>query len=60
MERLREELGVEASLIKGSGGIFTVAVEGEVVARKTWSGFPSEDEIVHAVAARIEGGGAPA
>lgn len=52
---LREELGVEATLVKGHGGIFTVAVDGQVVARKTWTGFPSEDEIVQAVAGRIEG-----
>ncbi len=51
---LREELGVEAKLTKGHGGIFTVAVGGEVVARKTWSGFPTEAEIVLAVAKRLE------
>jgi hypothetical protein len=37
-------------LEKGSNGIFTVAVDGTVVARKTFVGFPSEDEIVRAVA----------
>ena len=52
---LREELGVEATLAKGHGGIFTVAVGGEIVARKTWSGFPTEDEIVRAVAQKLEG-----
>lgn len=51
---LREELGVEAALLKGHGGIFTVAVDGEVVARKTWSGFPTEEEIVSAVARKVE------
>jgi predicted Rdx family selenoprotein len=50
---LREELGVDTTLVKGHNGIFTVAVDGEIVARKTWSGFPSEDEIVAAVAKRI-------
>lgn len=50
---LREELGVEAKLIRGSGGIFTVAVDGEIVARKTWMGFPTEDEIVAAVARKV-------
>jgi selenoprotein W-related protein len=47
---LRAELGVEAKLEKGSNGIFTVAVDGNVVARKTFVGFPSEDAIVNAVA----------
>lgn len=46
---LREEVGVEARLVRGSGGIFTVAVDGVVVAKKTLMGFPDEDEIVHAV-----------
>jgi predicted Rdx family selenoprotein len=46
---LREELGVEATLIRGHGGIFTVAVDGAVVARKTWDGFPDEEAIVRAV-----------
>lgn len=40
---------MEAELAKGHGGIFTVAVDGRIVARKTLMGFPSEDEIVHAV-----------
>ena len=47
---LREELGVEATLKKGHNGVFTVAVDGAVVARKTWMGFPDEDEIVREVA----------
>ena len=55
MEVLREELGLEASMKRGSGGIFTVAVDGEVVAKKTFAGFPTEEEIVRAVARRIGG-----
>ncbi len=49
MELLREELGIDATLEKGHGGIFTVAVNDAIVARKTWSGFPAEDEIVRSV-----------
>jgi hypothetical protein len=38
------------SLVKGSGGIYTVEVGGRVVARKTLDrGFPSEAEVVAAV-----------
>lgn len=48
---LREEFGVEARLIKGRGGVFEVAVDGHVVAKKTFDGFPMEDQIVQAVAA---------
>jgi len=50
---LREELGIEAKLVKGSGGIFTVAVGGTVVVKKTPSGFPSEGAIVAAVRAAV-------
>ena len=46
---MKDELDVEAQLIKGSGGIFEVAVEGQVVSKKALSGFPSEKEIVDAV-----------
>jgi selenoprotein W-related protein len=47
---LKEELGVEAELTPGSGGIFEVAVDGAVVAKRGFLGFPSEQEIVDAVA----------
>ena len=53
MEALREGLGIDAKLVKGSGGIFTVAVRGKVVARKTWEGFPTEAAIVEAVRAEM-------
>ena len=49
MDVLREEVGVEAELIKGQGGIFEVAVDGKVVAKKSFFGFPSEDEIARSV-----------
>lgn len=49
MDVLREELGVETTLVKGVGGIFTVAVNGVIVAKKTFSGFPDEGEIVRSV-----------
>lgn len=53
---LREEFGVEARLIPGRGGIFEVRVDDRVVAKKTFDGFPMEDEIVRAVAALIARG----
>jgi predicted Rdx family selenoprotein len=37
----------------GHGGIFTVAVDGTIVAKKTFFGFPNEEEIVNAVAKAI-------
>lgn len=49
MDVLRDEFEVEADLIKGSGGIFEVAVDGIVVSKKTFFGFPSEDDITQTV-----------
>lgn len=54
---LREEFGVDAQMIKGHGGIFEVRVNNAVVSKKTMWGFPSEDEIVHAVAAALNSAG---
>lgn len=54
---LKQDLGVDSSLSKGSGGIFEVAVNGKVVAKKGLAGFPTETEVVAAV--RRELGAAP-
>jgi selenoprotein W-related protein len=40
---------VEAQLVRGSGGIFEVAVDGRVVAKKQLGSFPSEKDVVDAV-----------
>lgn len=54
---LKQELGIEAELSKGSNGIFTVAVDGDVVAKKTLDGFPTTDQIVASVKARLSAPG---
>jgi selenoprotein W-related protein len=46
---LKEELHVDAQLIKGHSGIFEIAVAGKVVAAKGRAGFPSEQEIIEGV-----------
>lgn len=46
---LRKELGVEVRLVPGKGGIFHVSVDGNVVAKRTRAGFPSNEEIIVAV-----------
>ena len=46
---LKEELGLDAELKIGSSGIFEVSVDGAVVAKRGFTGFPSEEEIVQAV-----------
>lgn len=58
---IRQHLGVEPELVKGSAGIFLVEVDGKPVARKTYEhGFPTEQEVVQAVrdALRLSSSGA--
>ncbi|MGW2665134.1 SelT/SelW/SelH family protein [Nocardia tengchongensis] len=50
-EALGTQLGITPELVPGSGGVYRVTVDGEVVAAKTRQGFPTPDEIVEAVAA---------
>ena len=46
---IKKETGVDAELIEGGRGEFTVWVGEEVVARKDSLGFPAEDEALAAV-----------
>ena len=46
-------MGVEANLVRGSGGIFEVSVNDEVVAKKTLNGFPLSQDIVEAVRKKL-------
>jgi selenoprotein W-related protein len=55
---LKDELDVETTLIKGSSGIFEVAVDGKVVACKGRNGFPTEQEVVDAVSRSMGSGAA--
>ncbi len=50
---LKQELGVEAELSKGSNGVFTVAVDGDIVAKKTLDGFPTPEQVLAAVRAKL-------
>ena len=43
----------------GGSGIFEVLVDGQVVAKRHWLVFPSEDEIIEAVAKAIGPGPSP-
>ena len=45
---------MDAKLVAGSGGIFEVAVDGKVVAKKGMGGFPTEQEVVKAVGAALK------
>lgn len=50
---LREELGVETALVKGARGIFEVRVGDQVVAKKTYDGFPTPEACLQAVRAAL-------
>ena len=52
-------MGIEAKMKPGHGGIFTVAVGEAIVARKTFSGFPDNEEIVREVAKALQAQPAP-
>ena len=49
-EALQASLGVEPTLIAGSGGIFEVKVNDAVVCRRTREYFPDASDVVAAVA----------
>jgi selT/selW/selH-like putative selenoprotein len=49
-DALREALGVDPVLIRGHSGRFEVEVDGKVVLTKGPAGFPSERDVVEAVA----------
>ncbi len=51
---LQKQLGVDATLIPGKGGIFQVQVDGKVVAKKRLFHFPDAKEIVAAVAGAVK------
>ena len=54
MDVLKQNLGVDAELIKGSGGIFTIAVNGVVVSAKQNGNFPSEEEMLQKVSQALQ------
>jgi selenoprotein W-related protein len=50
---IKKELGLESELVRGSGGIFVVTVDNEIIFSKREQGrFPSEREIVDALGQR--------
>lgn len=47
--RLKQDLDVEADIVAGRRGEFSVWVDDRKVAEKTWSGFPADSDVVEAV-----------
>ncbi len=46
---IKQETGIDAEIIAGGRGEFTVWVGEETVAKKDASGFPADEEVVTAV-----------
>lgn len=52
---LKRELGIaEVGLVPGGRGEFTVWVDETVVAKKSWLGFPDEQQVLAAVREALE------
>lgn len=49
---VKSETGIDAELIEGGRGEFTVWLDDELIARKDAAGFPSEDDVLAAVRKR--------
>ena len=47
--QLKQDLGVDAELVVGSSGEFTVWVDDKKVAEKSWGKFPEPAAVVTAV-----------
>jgi hypothetical protein len=50
---IKKEIGLDADLVEGARGEFTVWVGDEQVAHKTADGFPTEQEALSAVAREL-------
>ena len=51
---LKDELDIDATLIKGARGEFSVRVDGEIVIEKRGDDFPMPQRCVDAVSRRID------
>jgi hypothetical protein len=47
--QLKQDLGIDADLVVGGSGEFTVWVNDQKVAEKSWGRFPDPDKVVTAV-----------
>jgi len=52
---LKKELGVQVEAVGGKTGEFTVWVGDQVVASKGWVRFPSDQKVLEAVRAALNG-----
>ncbi len=54
VEKIKEELNLSAGLIKSGGGVFEIAVDGELIYSKRKTNlFPEEGEIIDKIRKRL-------
>ena len=53
-ESIKKNLGIEAKLVEGGTGEFTVWVDGKQVAKKGLFRFPSDEKVLSAVRAEAK------
>lgn len=54
MEKIKEELNLSAELIKSSGGVYEITMNGELIYSKRRTGiFPGESEIIDEIKSRL-------
>ncbi len=52
-EAIKNKFGIEPELIEGSGGVFEVTADGELIFSKKQTGrFPEHDEVLDKLAAK--------
>lgn len=49
---LKQETGIDAELVEGRRGEFTVWADDELIAQKDANGFPSEEDVLAALRKR--------
>lgn len=54
-ELIKNELGIEPELVEGNRGEFTVWVGDDVVAKKGWVRFPTDQRVLSAVQQALAG-----
>lgn len=57
-DEIKQKMGIECELIQGSGGVFDVKADGELIYSKHQTGrFPEHSEVIQALSARQPAGG---
>lgn len=46
---IKEAIGLEPAIVEGARGEFSVRIDDRIVAQKSRTGFPTDDEIIAAV-----------